>query len=69
VYEEMNYPAGQERGVVTANGSIDSFVGTAWGVPVKVREVTILTYFRIVRNLTRLVILGTLWCALARLAI
>jgi hypothetical protein len=69
VYEEMNHPAGQERGVVTANGSMDSFVGTAWGVPVKVGEVTILTHFRIVRNLTRSVILGTPWCASARLAI
>ena len=69
VYEEMKQPIGQERGVVTANGSMDSFVGTAWNVPVKVGEVTILTHFRIVRNLTRSVILGTPWCSSSRLAI
>jgi hypothetical protein len=34
-YEEMD-PETTKEGVVSANGSIDPFVGTAWHVPVKI---------------------------------
>ena len=56
-------------GVVTANGSLDPFLGTAFNVPVKIGQVVVTTHFRIVENLTRSAILGAPWCASARLSL
>ncbi|KAH7069664.1 hypothetical protein BKA63DRAFT_417926 [Paraphoma chrysanthemicola] len=68
-YADVERRGGRVEGVVTANGSVDPFVGTAWDVPVKVGAVVTRTHFRITRNLTRSVILGAPWCAATRLNI
>jgi hypothetical protein len=67
-YEEMD-PETSKEGVVSANGSIDPFIGTAWHVPVKIGQVVTRTHFRIIDSLTRSAILGAPWCASARLSL
>jgi hypothetical protein len=68
-YEELDYEEGKKKeGVVSANGSVDPFVGTAWHVPVKIGQVVTKTHFRIIENLTRSAILGSPWCASARMS-
>jgi hypothetical protein len=58
-------PAEENRGegLITANDSVDRYVGTAWDVPVTIGTVKTNTHFRIVQNLTQSVILGAPWCA------
>ncbi|KAH8708429.1 hypothetical protein GQ44DRAFT_628127 [Phaeosphaeriaceae sp. PMI808] len=68
-YEEMIQDPMHVNGMVTANGGMDPFIGTAWNVGVRIGEVTTTTHFRIVANLTKSAILGGPWCASARLAI
>jgi hypothetical protein len=69
-YSEIHPSDGEPAdGVVTANGSLDPFLGTAFQVPVKIGQVVITTHFRIVENLTRSAILGAPWCASARLSL
>jgi hypothetical protein len=68
-YEEMDPETTQEGGVVSANGSVDPFIGTAWHVPVKIGQVVTRTHFRIIDKLTRSAILGAPWCASARLSL
>jgi hypothetical protein len=57
------------QGVISANGGVDPYVGTAWDVPISIGLVTTHTNFRIVRGLTRSIILGVPWCASSRLAL
>jgi hypothetical protein len=66
---EQNDMSRQKDGVISANGSMDPFVGTAWNIPVKIGQVTIMTHFRIIENLTRSAILGAPWCSAARLSL
>jgi hypothetical protein len=68
VFEEFA-PGTSSEGVVSANGSTDSFVGTAWDVSLKIGQVVTTTHFRIVEKLTRSAILGAPWCASARLCL
>ena len=68
-YEQYFQTPDRVEGVVTANGGLDPYIGTAWNVPVKIGEVVTRTNFRIVANLTRSAILGGPWCASARLAV
>lgn len=67
--ETLTQTLGHTQGVVTANGGMDPFIGTAWNVPVRIGEVETLTHFRVITNLTRSAILGGPWCTSARLAI
>jgi hypothetical protein len=67
-YEEID-PKTSKEGVISANGSIDPFIGTAWHVPVKIGQVITRTHFRIIDSLTRSAILEALWCASARLSL
>jgi hypothetical protein len=64
VFEEF-VPGTSLEGVVSANGSTDSFVGTAWDVSLKIGQVVTITHFCIVEKLTRSAILGAPWCASA----
>jgi hypothetical protein len=68
-YEQFFQEPGNATGVVSANGSLDPFVGTAFNVPIRIGEVETKANFRIVQNLTRSVILGGPWCAASRLSI
>ncbi|KAF1934543.1 hypothetical protein EJ02DRAFT_429261 [Clathrospora elynae] len=62
-YEEASADITNREGVISANGSMDPFLGTAWDVPLKIGQVTTNTHFRIIENLTRSAILGAPWCA------
>ncbi|KAF1934568.1 hypothetical protein EJ02DRAFT_516899 [Clathrospora elynae] len=68
-YEEANPDITNREGVISANGSMDPFIGTAWDVPLKIGQVTTNTHFRIIENLTRSAILGAPWCASSRLGL
>ncbi|KAF1934649.1 hypothetical protein EJ02DRAFT_429153 [Clathrospora elynae] len=68
-YEEANPDITNREGVISANGSMDPFIGTAWDVPLKIGQVTTNTHFWIIKNLTRSAILGAPWCASSRLGL
>jgi hypothetical protein len=57
VFEKFT-PGTSLEGVVSANSSTDSFVGTAWDMSLKIGQVITTTHFRIVKKLTRSAILG-----------
>ncbi|EUC27206.1 hypothetical protein COCCADRAFT_112311 [Bipolaris zeicola 26-R-13] len=67
--DQSMLPTELQQGMVTANGGMDPFVGTAYSVPVAIGGVVVPTHFRITRNLQRAILLGTPWCAAARLRI
>lgn len=66
---QSGLPIELQQGMITADGSMDPFVGTAYAVPIMVGGVLIPTHFRIVRKLRRAILLGTPWCAAAKLRI
>jgi hypothetical protein len=68
-FEEADLNTAQNEGVVSANGTVDPFLGTAWHVPVRIGQVCTQTHFRIIGNLTRSAILGAPWCASVRLGL
>lgn len=55
--------------MITADGSMDPFVGTAYRVPIMASGVLIPTNFCIVGKLRRAILFGTPWCSTARLRI
>jgi hypothetical protein len=68
-FEAYDEEGPHRPGVVSANGSTEPFLGTAWYVPIKIGQVVTTTHFRIIANLTRSAILGAPWCASARLSL
>jgi hypothetical protein len=67
--DQSSLPIELQQGMITADGSMDPFVGTAYRVPIMVGGILIPTHFRIVRKLRRAMLLGTPWCSASRLRI
>ncbi|KAF7575740.1 hypothetical protein PtrM4_073640 [Pyrenophora tritici-repentis] len=67
--DQSGLPPELQQGMITADGGMDPFVGTAYSVPIAVGGIIVPTHFRIVRRLRRAILLGTPWCATARLQI
>ncbi|KAF1944175.1 hypothetical protein EJ02DRAFT_482425 [Clathrospora elynae] len=68
-YEEANPDITHKEGVISANRSMDPFLGAAWDVALKIGQVTTNTHFWIIKNLTRSAILGAPWCASSQLGL
>src|SRR4051794_22981068 len=58
-----------QQGMISADGGMDPFVGTAYNVPIRIGGILVPTHFRVVRNLRRAILLGTPWCLAARLRV
>lgn len=67
--DQSHLPKELQQGMISADGSMDPYVGTAFRVPIMVGGILIPTHFRIVRKLRRAILLGTPWCATAKLRI
>lgn len=67
--DQSTLPKELQQGMITADGEMNPFVGTAYSVPVSISGVVIPTHFRIVRRLQRAILLGTPWCSAAQLRI
>jgi hypothetical protein len=57
--DQSTLPIELQQGMITADGGIDPFVGTAYQVPIMIGGIVIPTHFRIVRRLRRAILLGT----------
>jgi len=68
-FDQSGLPRELQQGMITADGSMDPFVGTAFRVPIMIGDVLIPTHFRIVRKLRRAILLGTPWCSAAKLRV
>lgn len=68
-YDQSGVPLEAQAGMISADGGLDPYVGTAYDVPVKVGRILIPTSFRLVRKLRRPVLLGVPWASTARLTI
>jgi hypothetical protein len=55
--------------MISADGGLDPFLGTAYNVPMMIGGVLIPTHFRVVSKLKRAILLGTPWCSAARLRV
>ena len=67
--DQSTLPIELQQGMITADGGMDPFVGTAYQVPIMIGGIVIPTHFRIVRRLRRAILLGTPWCSAARLQV
>ena len=67
--DQSALPIEFQQGMITADGGMDPFVGTAYSVPVVIGGILVPTHFRITKKLRRSILLGTPWCAAARLRI